>query len=59
MTTTLREAAGSLLVVSDLLTPERVRIDSEELRAAEHRLGDAALLALTTLAGAAGRSAAQ
>jgi DeoD family purine-nucleoside phosphorylase len=41
--------AGSLLVVSDLLVPERVRIDVEDLRAAEHRLGEAALLALAAL----------
>ena len=46
--------AGSLLVVSDLLTPERARIGSEDLRAAEHHMGDAALLGLTTLARAAG-----
>lgn len=44
--------AGALLVVSDLLLGERVRIGSDELRAAEHRLGDAALAALATLAGA-------
>src|ERR1700761_3755529 len=46
--------AGALLVVSDLLTGDRVRIGADELQAAEHRLGDAALLGLTTLAGAAG-----
>ncbi|MGZ6575632.1 MAG: phosphorylase family protein [Solirubrobacteraceae bacterium] len=46
--------AGTLLVVTDLLTPGRVRIGPEELRAAEHRLGDAALLGLTTLARAVG-----
>jgi DeoD family purine-nucleoside phosphorylase len=46
--------AGALLVVTDLLSPERIRIGTEELRAAEHRLGDAALLGLTTLARAAG-----
>jgi DeoD family purine-nucleoside phosphorylase len=46
--------AGSLLVVSDLLTAERVRIGTEELRVAEHRLGEAALLGLTALARAAG-----
>jgi hypothetical protein len=41
-------------VVTDLLSPDRIRIGTEELRAAEHRLGDAALLGLTTLARAAG-----
>jgi purine-nucleoside phosphorylase len=46
--------AGSLLVVTDLLSGERVRIGAEELRAAEHRLGEAALMGLRTLAGAAG-----
>ena len=46
--------AGTLLVVSDLLTAQRVRIGAEELQAAEHRLGDAALRGLTTLARAAG-----
>src|SRR6476660_3682096 len=39
--------AGTLLVVSDLLTGERVRIGAEQLQAAEHRLGDAALRGLT------------
>jgi uridine phosphorylase len=46
--------AGALLLVTDLLAGERVRIEAEELRAAEHRLGDAALLGLTALAQAAG-----
>jgi DeoD family purine-nucleoside phosphorylase len=46
--------AGALLVVSDLLSGERVRIGAEELEAAEHRLGEAALLGLTTAARAAG-----
>jgi uridine phosphorylase len=46
--------AGALLVVSDLLSGERVRIGAEELKAAEHRLGEAALLGLTTAARAAG-----
>ena len=46
--------AGTLLVISDLLTAQRVRIGAEELQAAEHRLGDAALQGLTTLARAAG-----
>ena len=44
--------AAALLVVSDLVLPERVRIGSDELRAAERRMGEAALRALT--AGAAG-----
>ena len=39
--------AAALLVVSDLVLPERTRIDQEELRAAERRMGDAALRALT------------
>lgn len=39
--------AASLLVVSDLLLPERRRIGLDELRAAEHRLGELALRALT------------
>jgi uridine phosphorylase len=46
--------AGTLLVVSDLVRPARVRIAPEGLRAAERRLGEAALLALTTLGRAAG-----
>jgi DeoD family purine-nucleoside phosphorylase len=46
--------AGALLVVTDLLAGERVRIGAEDLQAAEHRLGDAALQGLTTLARAAG-----
>lgn len=45
--------AGTLLVVSDLLVGERVRIGTDELRAAEHRLGEAALAALAAMAGAA------
>ncbi len=44
--------AAALLVVSDLVLPVRVRIDQEDLRAAERRMGDAALRALT--AGGAG-----
>lgn len=39
--------AAALLVVSDLVLPERTRIDQEELRAAERRMGEAALRALT------------
>ena len=46
--------AGALLVVTDLLAGERVRIGADDLQAAEHRLGDAALKGLTTLAQAAG-----
>jgi DeoD family purine-nucleoside phosphorylase len=45
--------AGTLLVVSDLLVPERVRIGTDELRAAEHRLGEAALAAIARAAEAA------
>jgi len=39
--------AAALLVVSDILLPERTRIDQEELRGAERRMGEAALRALT------------
>ena len=38
--------AAALLVVSDIIVPERVRIDQEDLRAAERRMGEAALRAL-------------
>jgi DeoD family purine-nucleoside phosphorylase len=38
--------AASLLLVSDLLEPRRVRIEPDQLRDAEHRLGEAALRAL-------------
>jgi DeoD family purine-nucleoside phosphorylase len=40
-------SAAALLVVSELLLPDRVRIGSDELRAAERRMGVAALRALT------------
>jgi DeoD family purine-nucleoside phosphorylase len=39
--------AAALLVVSDLVLPERVRIDQDDLSAAERRMGEAALRALT------------
>jgi DeoD family purine-nucleoside phosphorylase len=39
-------AAAALLLVSDLVLPERRRIDADELRAGEERLGRAALAAL-------------
>jgi DeoD family purine-nucleoside phosphorylase len=39
--------AGSLLIVTDCLLPERVRIGAEALRAAELRLGQVALQALS------------
>jgi len=39
--------AAALLLVSDLVLPERVRIGSEELEAAERRMGEAALRALS------------
>jgi len=39
--------AAALLVVSDLVLPQRVRIGQEALRAAERRMGEAALRALT------------
>ncbi len=42
--------AGTLLVVSDQLVPAPVRISPEELRAAELRMGEAAMLALNELA---------
>jgi purine-nucleoside phosphorylase len=38
--------AGSLLVVSDLILPERARISPEALQEAEHRMGEAALRGL-------------
>ena len=38
--------AAALLVVSDIVLPERVRIGQDELRAAERRMGAAALRAL-------------
>jgi DeoD family purine-nucleoside phosphorylase len=41
--------AGALLIVSDLLVPERRRIDAEALLAAELELGAAALRALAPL----------
>lgn len=44
--------AASLLAVSDLVTPRRVRIDPDELRAAEERLGAVALRALSATAAA-------
>lgn len=43
--------AAALLVVSDIILPERVRIDPDELRAAERRMGEAALRALLVSAG--------
>ncbi len=39
--------AGSVLIVSDIVLPERRRIDPEGLREAEHRLGELAVAALT------------
>lgn len=39
--------AAALLVVSDLVLPDRVRIGAEELRVAERRMGEAALRALS------------
>jgi DeoD family purine-nucleoside phosphorylase len=39
--------AAALLVVSDVVLPSRVRIDQDELREAERRMGDAALRALS------------
>jgi uridine phosphorylase len=45
--------AGSLLIVSDVLAGERVRIDPGELRIAERRMGELAASALRAGAGAA------
>jgi DeoD family purine-nucleoside phosphorylase len=42
-------AAGAVLIVSDLLLPERRRIDVEALRAAERQLGELAVRALSRL----------
>lgn len=39
--------AAALLVVSDVILPSRVRIGEDELRAAERRMGEAALRALS------------
>jgi len=39
--------AAALLVVTDLVLPERTRIDQEDLRVAEQRMGRAALRALS------------
>ena len=39
--------AAALLVVSDIILPERTRIGQEDLQAAERRMGEAALRALT------------
>jgi DeoD family purine-nucleoside phosphorylase len=39
-------AAGSLLLVSDVLAPDRIRIAADALRAGEQRLGELALSAL-------------
>lgn len=41
-----RFEAGAALIVSDILLPQRRRIDAEPLRAAEHALGELALQAL-------------
>jgi uridine phosphorylase len=38
--------AGSVLIVTDRVLPDRVRIDADALRAAELRLGRVALRAL-------------
>jgi uridine phosphorylase len=45
--------AAAVLVVSDIVLPERTRIGQEELRAAERRMGEAALRALTADGGGA------
>ncbi len=41
--------AGAVLIVSDLILPERIRIATEALREAEQRMGEAAVRALTQL----------
>jgi uridine phosphorylase len=41
-----RVRAGSVLVVTDVLFPSRRRIETDELRDAEHRLGELAVAAL-------------
>ncbi|MEA2160334.1 MAG: purine-nucleoside phosphorylase [Solirubrobacteraceae bacterium] len=41
--------SGSVLIVSDLILPERRRIAADALTAAEHRLGDLAATALSAL----------
>jgi DeoD family purine-nucleoside phosphorylase len=41
--------AATLLVVSDLVLPTRVRITQDDLRAAEHRMGQVALRALAQI----------
>jgi uridine phosphorylase len=46
--------AGSLLLVTDLLIPERLRISADGLRDGEQRMGEAAAAALATLARTAG-----
>jgi DeoD family purine-nucleoside phosphorylase len=43
--------AAALLVVSDVILPSRVRIDQDDLRAAERRMGTAALRALSVAPG--------
>lgn len=48
-----RLRAGALLAVTDLLFPSRRRINPEELREAEHRLGQLAVAALAADAGEA------
>jgi purine-nucleoside phosphorylase len=40
--------AAALLVVSDLVLPERVRIGADDLRDAERQMGEAALRALSS-----------
>lgn len=39
--------AGAILIVTDLVLPERRRIEAEQLREAEHRLGEVAFGALS------------
>ena len=41
--------AAALLIVSDLVLPSRVRIGQDELRAAERRVGEVALRALSSV----------
>jgi DeoD family purine-nucleoside phosphorylase len=48
--------AAALLIVSDQLRPERVRISSDALTEAEHRMGELAVRALATATAPPGRA---
>ncbi len=51
--------AAAVLVVSDLVLPERVRIEPDDLRAAERWMGEAALRTLSASQALRGRSVGQ